>query len=607
MYWISWYLPFVFVNVGFGASVDVTVAQCLAEEVSMMQKRQTTSRQRISVECVLNVFESDEVTDSSESCDYHYVLCVSEEGVYYVRDESRSDHLSLESIVPGSTVLIELEELDTADLLGCTVPSPWSTSGSPLYQAVSVTSVSGLELSEVAVSSAQEMDLLMIVTIFSGTDNIWDEGELYEQVFETGASLNDLFVHSSSGQLSVSSSMTKVVTVTLASDWASSWSSVTNCPYMDVMSEALEAVEEQHGIDPNAYTYREIFMPSGGGCGWAGLASVGCGHPSRGLPRPGACIAWYNYKSIGVRAHELGHNLGLLHAAAESGGSFTEYGDYQSMMGYGAFYAPISYLPSARYQLGLLAEVSGEVIEWAEDSSSPVLLSSTSVELGVGGADAVAVMIPCDDCVPQTSTYVSNVGGSLWVTFRGEESSWADEVISSQFRQKVFVHLARWYASVYYGGGTELWATLSEGETYDLPYTGFSVKFCELIDNTSRVSITQGEHNCDATTTATPTTAAPTTSTPTTAAPTTVAPTTSAPTTSGPTTVAPTTAAPTTAAPTTAAPTTAPTTATPTTSAPTTSAPTTAAPTTAAPTTAAPTTRQPPRGKKGGGKQGGRR
>ena len=372
MYWISWYLPCVFVNVGFGASVDVTGEQCVAEEVSMMQKRHTTSRQRFSVECVLNVFESDEITNSSDACDYHYVLCVSEEHVYYVRDESRSDHLSMESIVPGSTVLIELEALDTADPLGCTVLSPWSTIGSTLYQAVSVTSVSGVELSEVSVSSAQEMDLLMIVAIFPGTDNMWDEGELYEQVFETGASLNDLFVHSSSGQLSVSSSMTKVVTVTLASDWASSWSSVTDCPYMDVMSEALEAVEEQHGIDPDAYTYREIFMPSGGGCGWAGLASVGCGHPSRGLPRPGACIAWYNYKSTGVRAHELGHNLGLLHAAAESGGVFLEYGDYQSMMGNGAR-STLQFLTfrPARYQLGLLAEVSGEVIEWGRGQFLP--------------------------------------------------------------------------------------------------------------------------------------------------------------------------------------------------------------------------------------------
>ena len=125
-----------------------------------------------------------------------------------------------------------------------------------------------------------------------------------------------------------------------------------------------------------------------------------------------------------LRAHELGHNLGLRHSSGEIGGSFVEYGDYQSMMGFGVLYdgAPVSYIPSARHQLGFLSEIAGEFIEWTADRSSPVLLSSMSMEGGEHVADALAVNFPCDECVPQTSGY-SDVGGSLWIYFRGEQSS----------------------------------------------------------------------------------------------------------------------------------------------------------------------------------------
>ena len=120
----------------------------------------------------------------------------------------------------------------------------------------------------------------------------------------------------------------------------------------------------------------------------------------------------------------------------------------------------------------------------------------------------LAVKIPCDTCVPKVWTRRANVGGALWVWFRGDESSWADDVVKSEYRQKVFVHLARKSHSQYFSQGSELWAVLSEGETYDLPYTGLKLQFCEIIGNTSRVSITQDVHNCAAPTAA-PTIVAP--------------------------------------------------------------------------------------------------
>ena len=39
-------------------------------------------------------------------------------------------------------------------------------------------------------------------------------------------------------------------------------------------------LQEQHGIDPNSYRHKEYFLPTNyGGCGWGGLANVGCQNP----------------------------------------------------------------------------------------------------------------------------------------------------------------------------------------------------------------------------------------------------------------------------------------------------------------------------------------
>merc|ERR1719210_3185681 len=87
------------------------------------------------------------------------------------------------------------------------------------------------------------------------------------------------------------------------------------CPANDCYYTALEKIPQQYpDIDPEAYSFREFFVPNQlGSCGWAVLAVVGCGHYSK-LPNPGGCWAYYRYNYGGsIRGHELGHNQGIIH------------------------------------------------------------------------------------------------------------------------------------------------------------------------------------------------------------------------------------------------------------------------------------------------------
>merc|ERR1719480_579584 len=89
----------------------------------------------------------------------------------------------------------------------------------------------------------------------------------------------------------------KVVKVTSTKKWKD-YTSCNSGPWRTEANALLKA----QGVDPNQYTYREYFVPKQNHmkCAWAGLATVGCGHPSR-LPNPGACWAMYRAGGAFVR------------------------------------------------------------------------------------------------------------------------------------------------------------------------------------------------------------------------------------------------------------------------------------------------------------------
>merc|ERR1712217_931653 len=132
--------------------------------------------------------------------------------------------------------------------------------------------------------------------------------------------------------------------------------------------------------------------------------------------------------------------------------------------------------------MGVLREAPGELLQWTPETPI-VALQSISLPLGVAEADYVAIRIPCAQCVAKQAGWQDNVGGDLFVQYRGADGYSGLEV-EPRFQNKVYVHLSRkssrW--SNQYGGktgkGTELWAMLGLGEMWNDTDLGVAVFIC---------------------------------------------------------------------------------------------------------------------------------
>jgi uncharacterized protein YbdZ (MbtH family) len=104
------------------------------------------------------------------------------------------------------------------------------------------------------------------------------------------------------------------------------------CNYDDWANQA-DALVAAAGVAPGDFQHRTYVFPSTAGCGWAGLGELSCGADCRAwqMTSVGTC------GTRGAHAHELGHNLGLMHASSDwynDGIGIDEYGDLSDFMGY---------------------------------------------------------------------------------------------------------------------------------------------------------------------------------------------------------------------------------------------------------------------------------
>lgn len=339
----------------------------------------------------------------------------------------------------------------------------------------------------------------MVICEFSDTkpDYITEDSALAG--FSDGKGSVSHFIEAASyGRMVMSRHESSVVTVQIGKAW-SDISDIHGCPvqeFQELGDLAMDKVRQKYmesNTEWNNFSFREFFLPrhpKAGGCKWWGISAIGCGHP-RNLAHAGdsSCNQYYTRGFPYVRAFQFGQSFGLGDADGPVFGKWLENGDRSDIMG--SSYALTPYSAPAAYQLGWLRDVSGEVLTW--DSGTPqslVHLRSISATELAGHDDFIAVKVPCPSCVPQVPRYASQIGGHMWVSFRGSEG-YSSYKLESKWQNKVYIHLARHYTSEWHGKGTELWSVLGSGEAFQS--NGFAFVACSVANGTSTVAIAANE------------------------------------------------------------------------------------------------------------------
>lgn len=210
----------------------------------------------------------------------------------------------------------------------------------------------------------------VVLFTFAGESVPWTADATRSEVFTASGSVNAFYQEESYGEISL--------TGKLRSDgdvfgWYSVDTPTAGCPYGTWKAKAEEAATGA-GVDLSGYQHVIYEFPYQGSCSWLGIAGVN----SDWLLVNGSVFGTKGQ----VTAHELGHNLGLLHAGSwtcTSGGervqisdscTTTEYGDPFDVMGNKGT------RHSSGWNLAKLGVLTAENVETVETSGTYALDSA---------------------------------------------------------------------------------------------------------------------------------------------------------------------------------------------------------------------------------------
>jgi hypothetical protein len=330
----------------------------------------------------------------------------------------------------------------------------------------------------------KELSIMQIICNYDNYTQAYTENEVQNDVYLSNpagqflGSFADMTAESTFGRLAAPLRVTKTVTV-------DDHNATPDCSYRVDSDRAEHRVRSQSNsahFEPGNYNIRVLYGCSRG-CAFEASADIGCAHyaslrqnadPSTVTASLPQCNIWIPDRSASnnrfILSHMLGHSLGLMNAGATAAdGNNIEFGDPQAAMGTSETFR--SYSAATLEQMGVLRECTGEVF-LRSSATHGIRFHRIGSLLGgphMPNIDALAIKMPCADCVPRVSAptdHTQNIGGNLFAYFRGEDAN-SSYKLSPSFRNQVYIILQRKYTIRQRGQGTELWAQLSEREHYD--------------------------------------------------------------------------------------------------------------------------------------------
>ncbi|HEX4463275.1 MAG TPA: Ig-like domain-containing protein [Solirubrobacterales bacterium] len=191
-----------------------------------------------------------------------------------------------------------------------------------------------------AISAGPRKTAVLLVSPSGGGAGPWTQESARSEVFTAANSASAFYQEESYGAISLTGKLREDGDVF---GWFSVNASTAGCPYDEWRSKANEAAADA-GIDLSGYQHLIYMLPFQIGCTWTGVA---------GLDSNWAMIN--GDFGVGVVAHELGHDLGLLHAGSltcTSGGVRVQISDNCTTAEYGDPFDAMGAATAARHNSG---------------------------------------------------------------------------------------------------------------------------------------------------------------------------------------------------------------------------------------------------------------
>lgn len=371
-----------------------------------------------------------------------------------------------------------------------------------------------------AVDHGERSVLIIVARYQDATQTYCDEVCALSTMWADTLSVSSHFNVTSGGLVTMPADLGAVVSI----DVPETISDANGCPYLTMMNtvvggwSALPKTVAFNGsrlsfpLAPSNFDHIVLNVPSptgSYGCGWSGLAYVnGCNEPTNTY-----CRAWINTDKTTTLAHELGHTIGLHHAASDpdddrilgsSASEGLEYGDSGDVMGSSA--SLVSFGAPHQMALGF---VEAETVAFIDnlDACNTNTAEYTISALGAhSSTPTVVTFIRVPTSSEQTSrallcesiecscndVHKSVLGNDLveiryYVSFRGGVGH--DASLDSSVLNKVVIHSHGVSESEYTVDKTYLVATLGLGNTWRSTTTGATIEVTALSQSSATFQI----------------------------------------------------------------------------------------------------------------------